>query len=92
MNLKDSIPSLPDSEISNIIPPDAEMYSLNEDFYEISKVLSFSKDTIRQIEYEGQIVRVLFKNPDAKDKVYTNNCMVYVEINYETGTEKLHRF
>lgn len=92
VNLKDSILSLPDSEITNIIPPDGEMYSLNEDFYEISKVLSFPKDTIRQIEYEGQIIRVRFKDPNAKDKVYTNNSMVFVDINYETGTEKLHRF
>lgn len=92
VNLKDSILSLPDSEISNIIPPDAETYSLNEDFYEISEVLSFPKDTIRQIKYEGNIVRVLFKNPDAKDKVYTNNCMVFVDTNYETGAEKLYRF
>lgn len=92
VNLKDSILSLPDSEISNIIPPDDAMYSLNEDFYEISKALSFPEDAIRQIEYEGQIIRVRFKNPEAKDKVYTNNSMVFVDINYATGAAKIHRF
>lgn len=92
VNLKDSILSLPDSEIYNIISPNDESYSLNEDFYETSKVLSFPRDTIRQIKYEGQIVRVIFKDPDATDKIYTNNSMTFVDTNYETGTEKLHRF
>lgn len=91
-NLKDSVLLLPDSEITNIIPDDYNTFSLNEDFYETSKVLSFPKDTIEQISYEGAIIRVKFKNPEALDKTYANNCMIFVDIGFENNEIKLHRY
>lgn len=86
-NLKDSVLLLDDSEITNIISPNSNTYTLNENFYEVSNSLSFPKDTIEHIYFEGQVIRVRFKNPQAKDKVYSNNCMTFVD-----SEEKLRRF
>lgn len=91
-NLKDSVLSLPDSMITDIIPEDYDVYTLNENFYEISRVLSFHADTIKHIEYDGAILRVKFNNPQAKDKVYTNNCMIFVDSDFESGETRLRRF
>ena len=92
ISLKDSILALPDSEITNIVPPNYETYTLNEDYYDKTEVLRFPTDTISQIVYEGEIIRVRFKNPEAKDKVYTHNCMIFVNIDFESGETRLRRF
>lgn len=92
VSLKDSILALPDSEITNIVPTDYETYTLNEDYYDETEVLRFPTDTISQIVYEGEIIRVRFKNPKAKDKVYTHNCMIFVNDDFESGETRLRRF
>lgn len=92
VSLKDSILALPDSQITNIIPADYEIYTLNKDYYDETEVLRFPTDTISQIVYEGEIIRVRFKNPEAKDKVYTYNCMMFVNNDFESGETRLRRF
>lgn len=92
INLKDSILLLSDSEITDIIHFHDYTYSINENYFEKSKVLSFPRDTIEHIEYEGPIIRVTFKNPEAKDKIYSSNCMVFVDNAFESGEPGLHRF
>lgn len=92
VSLKDSILALPDSEITNIIPSDYETYTLNKDYYDVTEVLRFSTDTISQIVYEDEIIRVRFNNPEAKERVYTYNCMILVNSDFESGETRLRRF
>ncbi len=81
ITLKDSILSLPDSLITNIIPENYVHVGLNRNFYEESASLHFHKDTIKRIEY-GAKIRIKFHNSKAKDKVYSDDPNSFVEINY----------